>query len=106
MINAELSECRALAVLRMSASALRCDPRPGLNTDLREQIMALAHRHRRYGVGMIYLKLRQSGRRVDFKRVERLYQRLRLRRPRFSRTLSGPVNAPRTHWQRCGSGRG
>ena len=35
--------------------------------------MALAHRHRRYGAGMIYLKLRQSGQPINQKRVERLY---------------------------------
>ncbi|TWQ48861.1 IS3 family transposase, partial [Xanthomonas vasicola] len=41
-----------------------------------------AHRHRRYGVGMIYLKLRQEGRLVNYKRVERLYreQQLQVRR--------------------------
>lgn len=78
MVDAGLSERRALAVLRMSASALRYDPRPDRNTDLREQIVALAHRHRRYGVGMIYLKLRQSGQRVNYKRVERLYQQAHL----------------------------
>ncbi len=37
---------------------------------LREQILALAHRHRRYGAGMIYLKLRQAGQRVNHKRVD------------------------------------
>lgn len=35
--------------------------------------MALAHRHRRYGAGMIYLKLRQDGLVVNHKRVDRLY---------------------------------
>uniref|UniRef100_UPI003DA133ED integrase core domain-containing protein n=1 Tax=Xanthomonas oryzae TaxID=347 RepID=UPI003DA133ED len=42
----------------------------------------MAHRHRRYGVGMIYLKLRQEGRLVNYKRVERLYceQQLQVRR--------------------------
>ncbi|MCL1553771.1 hypothetical protein M3O57_19735, partial [Xanthomonas nasturtii] len=30
----------------------------------------LAHRHKRYGVGMIYLKLRQEGRLVNYKRVD------------------------------------
>ncbi len=46
--------------------------------------MALAHRHRRYGAGMIYLKLWQAGERVTHKRVERLYTEacLRVRRRR------------------------
>jgi transposase InsO family protein len=37
-------------------------------------ICALANRHKRYGVGMIYLKLRQAGHAVNYKRVDRLYQ--------------------------------
>ena len=44
---------------------------------LRTRIVALAQRHRRYGVGMIHLKLRQAGEIVNYKRVERLYRRLR-----------------------------
>lgn len=39
----------------MSASAYRYAPRPDRNVDLRQQIVALAQRHRRYGVGMIHL---------------------------------------------------
>jgi putative transposase len=31
---------------------------------LRKRIVDLAQRHKRYGVGMIYLKLRQKGERV------------------------------------------
>ncbi len=68
-----LSERHALRVVGMSASAYRYQPAPDRNTALREQIVALAHRHRRYGAGMIYLKLRQSGQQVNHKRVERLY---------------------------------
>ncbi|AEL07667.1 transposase [Xanthomonas campestris pv. raphani 756C] len=76
------SERRALAVIGMSASALRYCLREDRNGELRERICALAHRHRRYGVGMIYLKLRQEGRIVNYKRVERLYreQQLQVRR--------------------------
>src|SRR5215207_3474321 len=43
-----------------------------------DRIVALAHRHRRYGAGMIYLKLRQEGRVVNHKRVDRLYAEARL----------------------------
>ena len=48
-------------------------------------ICALANRHKRYGVGMIYLRLRQAGQMGNYKRVERLYQEASLqvrRRPR------------------------
>ena len=40
--------------------------RPGSDRDL-------AQRHRRYGAGMIYLKLRQAGHVINHKRVDRLY---------------------------------
>lgn len=69
-----LSKRRALSVVRMSASVLRCELRPDRNVELRERILALAQRHKRYGVGMIHLKLRQAGVPVNYKRTERLYQ--------------------------------
>nr|WP_257608314.1 IS3 family transposase [Xanthomonas hortorum] len=85
------SERRALAVIGMSASALRYCPREDRNVELRERILALAHRHRRYGVGMIYLKLRQEGRLVNYKRVERLYreQQLQVRRRKRKKVSVG-----------------
>ena len=78
MIELGVSERRALRAARMSASAFRYAPRPDRNTALRAQIVALAHRHKRYGVGMIHLKLRQAGHLVNYKRVERLSQEARL----------------------------
>ena len=78
MVTRGLSERGALAVVRMSASALRYVPRRDRNAVLRDRIVALAHRHRRYGAGMIYLKLRQEGRVVNHKRVDRLYAEARL----------------------------
>src|SRR5688572_2478565 len=69
-----LTERRGLAMVRMSASAVRYQPRPDRNVALRERIIAFAQRHRRYGVGMIHLKLRQAGECVNYKRVERLYR--------------------------------
>ena len=79
-----LSERRGLQVVHMSASALRYQPRPDRNQGLRERIVALAQRHRRYGVGMIHLKLRQAGELINYKRVERLYglEKLHIRRRR------------------------
>ena len=79
-----LTERRSLAVAGMSASSFRYRPRADRNTALRARIVALAQRHRRYGVGMIYLKLRQSGHVVNYKRVERLYglEKLHIRRRR------------------------
>jgi putative transposase len=84
MTTKGLSERRALRVLGMSASALRYRPRPDRNVALRERIVTLAQRHRRYGAQMIYLKLRQAGEAVNHKRVERLYalEKLQVRRRR------------------------
>src|SRR6187399_329145 len=78
MVTGGLSERRALTVVQMSAAALRYVPRPDPDPSLRDRIVALAHRHRRYGAGMIYLKLRQEGRAVNHKRVDRLYAEARL----------------------------
>lgn len=78
MVTRGLSERHALTVVGMSASALRYTPRPDRNAALRDRIVALAHRHRRYGAGMIYLKLRQAGQVVNHKRVARLYAEARL----------------------------
>jgi transposase InsO family protein len=78
MVTRGLSERHALTVVGMSASALRYTPRPDRNAALRDRIVALAHRHRRYGAGMIYLKLRQAGQVVNHKRVDRLYAEARL----------------------------
>jgi putative transposase len=79
-----MTERRSLRIVGMSASSLRYEPRPDRNVGLRARIIALAQRHRRYGVGMIHLKLRQAGELVDYKRVERLYrlENLHIRRRR------------------------
>ncbi|PPT71765.1 IS3 family transposase, partial [Xanthomonas theicola] len=73
-----LSERRALAVMCMSASALRYTPAQDRNVELRRRIVEQAYRHKRDGVGMIYLKLRQEGWLVNDKRVERLYRQAQL----------------------------
>jgi hypothetical protein len=78
MTTLGLSERHALRVVGMSASSLRYQPAPDRNGALREEIVSLAHRHRRYGAGMIYLKLRQRGLVVNHKRIERLYTEARL----------------------------
>jgi transposase InsO family protein len=79
-----MTERRSLRIVGMSASSLRYEPRPDRNVGLRARIIALAQRHRRYGVGMIHLKLRQAGELVNYKRVERLYrlENLHIRRRR------------------------
>lgn len=79
-----MMERHALRVVGMSASSLRYVPAQDRNAGLRQEIVALAQRHRRYGAGMIYLKLRQRGEVVNHKRVDRLYalEKLQVRRRR------------------------
>src|SRR5215217_1397940 len=90
MIIRGLSERRALTVVHMSAAALRYVPRPDPDPSLRERIVALAHRHRRYGAGMINLK-----------RVDRLYAEARLqvsrrRRKKVPLADRQPLTRPQT----------
>jgi len=73
MTSQGLSESRSLRVIGMSASAYRYEPAAQRNCATKEKIIALAQRDRRYGSGMIYLKLRQAGGIVNHKRVDRLY---------------------------------
>lgn len=85
------SERRALAIIGMSASALRYVRREDRNVELSERILALAYRHKRYGVGMIYLKLPQEGRIVNYKRMEWPYQaqQLQVRRRKRKKVAVG-----------------
>ena len=85
MVVRGLSERRALIVGRMSASAFRYVPRPDGNAVIRDRIVDLAQRHRRYGAGLIYLKLRQAGHVINHKRVDRLYTEARLQLKRRRR---------------------
>ena len=85
MADKGLSERRALVIVEMSSSALRYQPAPDRNQELRERIVTLAQRHRRYGAGMIYLKLRQEGLVVNHKRVDRLYAEAKLQVKRRKR---------------------
>ena len=107
MVGHGLSERRSLQVIRMSASAYRYQPvMADKNRGLKAQIVALAHRHRRYGAGMIYLKLRQSGLVVNHKRVDRLYaeaelqikKRKRKKVPMADRQPLGRPQNPNQMW--------
>lgn len=85
MCGRGLTERRALKVVGMSASSVRYQPAPDRNAELRQVILTLAYRYRRYGVGMIYLKVRQQGYEVNHKRVERIYAEAQLQIRRRTR---------------------
>ena len=61
LIDKGLSERRSLRFVGMSPSSFRYRAETDRNAALKEKIIMLAQRHRRYGAGMIYLKLRQAG---------------------------------------------
>ena len=84
MTDKGLSQRHALRIAKMSASSFRYEPAPDRNSALRGEIVTLAQRYRRYGAGMIYLKLRQQGLIVNHKRIDRLYaqEKLQLKRRR------------------------
>ena len=69
-----MSERRALKLAGMSPSVLRYEPRDDGNAQLRAELIALAHRHRRHGYRMLHLRLCQKGWQVNIKRVRRLYR--------------------------------
>lgn len=57
--------------------------------------MPAAQRHRRYGAGMIYLKLRQAGELITHKRVERLYAQAGLQvKKRKRKKIPLPLERP------------
>jgi len=66
----------------ISRSSNRYRAEPDRHTRLRERLITLSGKHRRYGYRMLHAKLRQEGFKVNVKVVERLYkeERLALRR--------------------------
>ena len=61
MMDLGLSERSLMLVIGMSASTDHYKPAEDRNGALKDKISALAQRHRRYGAGIIYLKLGQAG---------------------------------------------
>ena len=101
MVGCGLSERRSLRIIGMSTSAYRYETAADRNGAIKEKIIALAQRHRRYEAGMIYLKLRQAGEIVNHKRVERLYSQagLQVRRRKHKKiplTDRHPLQRPIT----------
>src|SRR3546814_20351895 len=90
MVDKGLSERRSLAIAGMSASAYRYATRADRNVALRQRIVALAPRQKRYGVGLIHLTLRQA--RTEETRVGN--ECVSLWRSRWSTYLSKTTTKP------------
>jgi len=81
-LDYQLSERRACGLVGISRSGNGYVPVPDRHARLRERLISLSGKHRRYGYRMLHAKLRQEGFGVNVKVVERLYheERLALRR--------------------------
>ena len=102
MVTCGLGERHALAVVAMSVSSWRYVPAPDPNIAPRARIVALAHRHRRYGAGLIYLNVRQAGDCINHRRIERLYTEARLQvRRRRRKTIPMADRQPLVRPQRA-----
>jgi len=80
----QLSERHACRVVGISRSVNAYQPRPDRHADLRDRLIKLAAKHKRYGYRMLAAKLAQEGFRVNHKVISRIYseERLALRRRR------------------------
>ncbi len=78
----QVSKRRACGLVRISRSSNGYRRRPDRHARLRERLITLSGKHRRYGYRMLHAKLVREGFRVNVKVVERLYreERLALRR--------------------------
>ena len=85
-----LSQRRACGLIEITRRSFKRPPVPDRDRELRERLKALAEERRRWGCPMLYQMIRREGRRVNHKRVERLYREegLSLRRRRRRKLLS------------------
>jgi transposase InsO family protein len=91
-----VSERRACQHVKLSRSVLRYESR-GVEDALTERIQELARKHPRRGCKFVTTLLRREGRRVNPKRVHRLWKKLKLqvpRRKKKKRVVSG-ASVPR-----------
>ena len=78
----KFSERQACRLASLSRSVNRYRRRPDRNAQLRTELRSLAEKYPRLGSPMLYMMLRNQGRVVNHKRIERLYreEKLALRR--------------------------
>jgi len=78
----QFSERRACGLIGISRSSNGFRRKPDRHARLRERLITLSGKYRRYGYRMLHAKLRQEGFAMNVKVVERLYheERLALRR--------------------------
>ena len=81
----QFSERRACGLIGISRSSHAYKPKPDRHARLRQRLITLSGKHKRYGYRMLHAKLGQEGFTVNVKVVERLYREERLALRRRSR---------------------
>jgi transposase InsO family protein len=99
MIECGLSERLACQTVGLSRSTYRYQPRPATRSQpneqqLREQIIALAHKHRRFGYRRVTALLRRGGAVVNHKRVQRIWRAEKLSLPQRAKKRRKPSGPP------------
>jgi putative transposase len=90
-----MSERRACRIIGVDRTSVRYRAIRQDDGELRARLKALAHARRRFGYRRLHILLRREGRRVNRKRVQRLYQEERLMvRRRGGRKRALGVRAP------------
>jgi putative transposase len=92
MTTAEMSERRACRFTGFARSTQRYRSRRPPDTELRARLHALAERRRRWGYRQFCRVLRREGWRINYKRVQRVYQEegLQVRRRKRKRRAVAP----------------
>ena len=94
-----LSTNRACQLVALNRSSFSYQPRPDRSSELAARIAELEKKHPRYGYRRIHAMLKREGRKVNRKRVQRLWQRARLqvrkptRKRRHHATKKTPLKA-------------
>ena len=78
MTKHRFTERRACRLVGISRSSLVYQARPDRHARLRERLITLSGKHRRYGYRMLHAKLVREGFKVNVKVVERIYREERL----------------------------
>jgi len=95
-----MSERRACRLIGLSRSTMRYRPRQqGVDEAITQRLMELARKRPRYGYRRLHAMLEREGRRVNHKRIYRLYKEAKLslrrkRRRRWERIGPGPAAVP------------
>jgi putative transposase len=78
MEDHRFTQRRACRLVGISRSSLAYQARPDRHTRLRDRLITLSSKHRRYGYRMLHAKLVREGFKVNVKVVERIYREERL----------------------------